>query len=351
MGIMFRKRIKLFKGVNLNLGKKSAGLSFGVKGLRYSVSSTGRRTGTIGIPGTGIYYTKTFSNKKKSKTNSKSATVNSDNSNEAIVEEYNGYMEFITNLHRSCEDSIDWNDIQKSGAPYSKGEKGPREIEAQKAYDEYDPGFFAGLFGKDSKKDELKNAIEEARKEDEEALNNWNEMQGYAAEILKGNIDYYLEAIEDANPFEDLIDFGSGFEFGTDQSDLMVVEFCVKSNEVIPATSKELTKTGKLSEKDLTKTQYYSYIQDYVCSCTIKLAREMFALLPVEFVIVHAVDDIINTATGQSDEQTILSVKFNRQGFNNINFDKIDASDFVATFPNNMDFAKTQGFREVEKIV
>lgn len=57
MGWRFRKSINLGKGVRLNLNKKSAGISFGTKGARYSINSDGRRTTTIGIPGTGLYWT------------------------------------------------------------------------------------------------------------------------------------------------------------------------------------------------------------------------------------------------------------------------------------------------------
>ena len=64
MGLNFRKSISLFKGVKLNLGTKSAGLSFGVKGARYSVNTNGTRRATFGIPGTGLSYTKTFGGKK-----------------------------------------------------------------------------------------------------------------------------------------------------------------------------------------------------------------------------------------------------------------------------------------------
>lgn len=51
----FRKSVRLGKGVRLNVGKRSAGVSFGVRGLRYSVNTSGRRTTSAGIPGTGIY--------------------------------------------------------------------------------------------------------------------------------------------------------------------------------------------------------------------------------------------------------------------------------------------------------
>ena len=59
MALRYRKSINLGGGVRLNVGKKSAGLSAGTKGLRYSASSSGRRTASAGIPGTGLGYQRT----------------------------------------------------------------------------------------------------------------------------------------------------------------------------------------------------------------------------------------------------------------------------------------------------
>lgn len=58
MGFNFRKSINLGGGLKLNLGKKSVGISAGVKGARVSVNSKGRKSATLSIPGTGISYTK-----------------------------------------------------------------------------------------------------------------------------------------------------------------------------------------------------------------------------------------------------------------------------------------------------
>ena len=59
MGLRFRKSIKIAPGVRLNIGKKSVGISAGVKGARVSVNSSGRVTKSVGIPGTGLSYVKT----------------------------------------------------------------------------------------------------------------------------------------------------------------------------------------------------------------------------------------------------------------------------------------------------
>jgi hypothetical protein len=54
--LRFRKSIKIAPGLRLNVNKKSVGLSAGVRGARYSVNSSGRRTRSVGIPGTGLSY-------------------------------------------------------------------------------------------------------------------------------------------------------------------------------------------------------------------------------------------------------------------------------------------------------
>ncbi|MDI7818027.1 DUF4236 domain-containing protein [Clostridioides difficile] len=67
MGFNFRKSINLGGGVKLNLGKKSVGISAGIKGARVSVNSKGRKSAILSIPGTGISYTKTSTKKRKPK--------------------------------------------------------------------------------------------------------------------------------------------------------------------------------------------------------------------------------------------------------------------------------------------
>lgn len=57
MGFRFRKSFKVAPGVKFNLNKKSVGVTFGGKGAHYTVNSSGKKTTSVGIPGTGVYYT------------------------------------------------------------------------------------------------------------------------------------------------------------------------------------------------------------------------------------------------------------------------------------------------------
>lgn len=59
MGLRFRKSFKIAPGVKLNLNKKSAGITFGGKGAHFTMNTKGKNTTSVGVPGTGLYYTST----------------------------------------------------------------------------------------------------------------------------------------------------------------------------------------------------------------------------------------------------------------------------------------------------
>ena len=59
MGMRYRKSIGLGKGVRLNVGKGSLGISAGVNGAHVSVNSKRGVTTSVGAPGTGVSYSKT----------------------------------------------------------------------------------------------------------------------------------------------------------------------------------------------------------------------------------------------------------------------------------------------------
>lgn len=75
MGFRFRKSFKIAPGVRLNINKKSFGLTIGKRGAHYTINSKGKRTTSIGIPGTGLSYTSTCGGRKKKKVK-KSMTKN-----------------------------------------------------------------------------------------------------------------------------------------------------------------------------------------------------------------------------------------------------------------------------------
>jgi hypothetical protein len=64
MAWRFRRRIRIAPGFDVNLGKRGASLSVGVRGLH---TTFGKRTRTtIGLPGTGLSYTTASHRRRRS---------------------------------------------------------------------------------------------------------------------------------------------------------------------------------------------------------------------------------------------------------------------------------------------
>ena len=54
--LRFSRRRRIAPGVRLNFSKSGPSVSFGGRGFHYTVGHN-RRRATVGIPGTGVYYT------------------------------------------------------------------------------------------------------------------------------------------------------------------------------------------------------------------------------------------------------------------------------------------------------
>ena len=355
MGLRFRKSITIAKGVKINLSKSGVSLSVGRSGLHGTINSHGQLTTSAGLPGTGVSYVKTTSlnkllgkakksedtetispKKKKAETENTSGTAAAvasavDSSKEkedaaAQVEAYEQQLQMIRCVHETCSETIDWKKISEQPAPTSRS------------------------VSFNASSDTFSDDLHDANNSKYDDYGDWKKLHDLSEKILAGDIDSYLEVLAEVKPFEDLTEYGSDFEVGTDDPSSMTVEFNVKSEEVVPEETLTLTSTGKLSRKALAKSTRNDIVQDYVCSCVIRIAREMFALLPIDRVLINAKDSILNTATGHNEDVTLVSVIFDRARFMDTDFTRIDPSDLIEAYPNNMAFRKTSGLSAVKEL-
>ena len=63
MAMRFRRSTKIAPGVKVNLSKKNVGVTVGSKGAHYSVNTSGKKTTTVGVPGTGVSFVDVSSKK------------------------------------------------------------------------------------------------------------------------------------------------------------------------------------------------------------------------------------------------------------------------------------------------
>lgn len=319
MGLRFRKSISIIPGVKLNFGKTGMSVSTSVPGFRKTFHTSGRVTTSVGIPGTGLYYvdtknTRTQNNRKNTQTRQESPTYysepttyescNSYTNNYSVADQssnvtpapakyelskpidFTAVEQLDTNslksIHKTSDDSIDWTEVLVS--PIA-----PDEMYNQKMWEYY---------------------------------------HSVASKILAGDIDAYLQLIYEVNPLDDLLMYGSNYEFGTDDPKKIEVEFDVNINALSEARRK------------LSKEEYNLLLRDYVCSVCIRIARDMFALLPISNTIVHAV----------LDGKTIVSVDFDRKNLSKVKFGYIVPADTLDQFKHNIDFNGISGFFSVSSL-
>ena len=180
MAFGMRKSFKIAPGVRINVGKKSAGISVGCKGLRYSVNSRTGSRATASIPGTGISYT-TSTKKYKSNAYSRNSELKRLQKekekmeqlelNKLEVELYENKLEIIKSIHKECDETVNWANIESLEPPFNlvEGEKGVNELEAIKKLENYKPTFFCKILKKQEVEiNKLKENIYLAKNKDEE---------------------------------------------------------------------------------------------------------------------------------------------------------------------------------------
>lgn len=281
------------------------------------------------------------------------------NANEAL-RNYDNYINILTSIHKNCSDKIDWQQIANDPQPVEPIMDSIHEAKAQSNFENFKPSFSDKLFGSKKKQEQLKSAIELAKKQDQleydlklkayqDELKDWNAIQQIAKGIAERNPQSYADAINFFDPFADISDLGSNIKMGFTK-DYVEIYLSVNDSEVIPNYVLSQTKTGKLSQKDMPKGKFFELYQDYVCGGLLRVARETFAYLPVNKVIVHATSKITNTSTGHTEELAILSAIIPKETIENLNFSSIDPSDSMKNFQHNMKFNKTSGFSPVDKV-
>ncbi|MFM1757999.1 MAG: hypothetical protein RL193_576 [Actinomycetota bacterium] len=75
MAFRFRRTLKIAPGIRLNFNKNSWGVSVGPRGAKYTINTSGRRTVSVGIPGSGLSYSESVSGKAIAKAKAEAQMV------------------------------------------------------------------------------------------------------------------------------------------------------------------------------------------------------------------------------------------------------------------------------------
>jgi len=271
-------------------------------------------------------------------------------------------MDLLRSIHKECGPAWDWHALASAPAPTPPIRSHYRQEKAASALEGFSPGFWDKLFRRvESKKEALRRAVASGEDADakeylealtahQRAFSEWQEKREIAERVIAGDLQAFKEVIEELAPFSEISDLGSSVSFQFANSSTIDVTLTVNGQDVIPGEIKSLLQSGKLSSKKMPQGRFYELYQDYVCGCVLRVARELFALLPFDTVIVTAVGEVVNVQTGHLEEKPLLSVAIPRRTLGKLDLDAIDPSESMKNFIHRMDFKKNKGFLVVDRI-
>lgn len=278
------------------------------------------------------------------------------------VEEYENRLEQLLSIHQDVGPTLDWTRIAEKSPPSKPVRLSIAEAQASEALANYRPSVFDKLLRKVEKKTkQLTSAVETGRQTDDRRfedqqteyrsqMNEHAESVDLAQKVLSGDVESYREVVQELSPFSELSELGSSLTFHFHSSKRASVVVNVQSDTAIPKFSKTLLKSGRLSTKEMQPGKFNEIYQDYVCSSVLRVAREMFALLPLEEAVITAMAKLLDTSTGRLEEKCILSALVPRETLGQLDFGRIDPSDAMKNFKHNMGFKRSIGLSAVSEL-
>ncbi len=279
------------------------------------------------------------------------------------VDVHENRIQLLLSVHKERSPTLDWNAMAAAVEPTEPVRQSVAEQAARKELEDYQPGLLDRTMKREQKKrswlgEEVEKAIQidEARyraalRSWREEHRDWKEGRDLAVRILATEPEAMLEAIEKLGPFSDISELGARLAFEVGGSGAIEATLHVHGEDAVPKETKSLLKSGRLSVKQMPKGKFFELYQDYVCSCVLRVANELFAILPIELAFVTAVDKLLNTKVGHLEETPILSVAVSRETIRGLNLELIDPSDSLENFVHRMDFKKAKGFAGVRRLV
>lgn len=278
------------------------------------------------------------------------------------VDVFENYIDVIQSIHKDCGDSVDWLKISTSQEPAKPLIISDNERQAIARLNSFAPSFIDKLFGKvTSKRQKLEKEVSIAKVKDTQInstnlsqwnidVEEWKERVSLARRLLNGDISAKIDIIKELNPFSEIDHLGSGVKFTIQENGLLIVTINVHGANIIPKEQKTLLKSGRLSIKSMPVSRFNEIYQDYVCSVVLRVANEIFSILPDDKLIINVEDHLLNKSTGHLEPQSLLSVYITRDGVSRLNMEYIDPSDAMNNFIHNVNFKKTKGFEPVNEV-
>ncbi len=267
------------------------------------------------------------------------------------VETFENRLELLLSVHREQGETWDWTSIAASLPPPCPQKLSRNEYRArqQAAVLLTQPETATAMVERAKLQDEEE--FQRDSKRYAEQIEEWGTLKNLARRILAGEHKAFTETLVEVNPFAEISDLGSAIHFTVHTPKCVEFSVAVNGKQAIPPEVKTLTAAGKLSVKAMPKGRFHEIYQDYLCGCVLRIARELFALFPVETILAKAVVKSRDQQTGRKVELAVLSAAIQRTVIEQMNFEKVGAFEAMDNFPHRGDLKASRKSETFEPIV
>lgn len=267
------------------------------------------------------------------------------------VEAFDNRLDVLSTVHKEQGETWDWMAIAASLPPpcparYSRNEHRAKQRVAVLPAEQRQASAYLIEQAQSQDQEEHQKAVQAYSQQMEE----WEKLKNIARRILAGEHRAFTETLVEFNPFADMSEFGSSIHFTVHSAKLVECALKVNGKKAIPTEVKTLTSGGQVSVKPMPKGRFHEIYQDYLCGCVLRVGRELFALFPVSTVLVTAVVDSDDLGTGQTQEQSVLSVAMPRAIVDQLDFGALDPSEAIEKFHHRGNFKasrKSEAFTSI----
>lgn len=278
------------------------------------------------------------------------------------VDDWEEHIRNLITIHTSLSDTIDWHSVAHLGEPQKPAKCTRYREKLAPAMKSFKPRFFDKLLGgTEKRKQKLINSFLQAKErdaaEDQKALEKyrsdyaeWVSDNAMARKLLAGDPEAMKEVVAEMQSLSAEDRIGSYIEFRFAQGVVHAIAE-VHTDEVVPDFRRKQLASGRLSETKMPVGEFNELYQDYVASVALKVAGDLFQILPLGEVHVTCRTNMLDSQTGHMRPAPILSVKFVRETFASLNLEHIDPSDSLRNFVHQMDFKRTKGFEAIQPIL
>jgi hypothetical protein len=275
------------------------------------------------------------------------------------VDELEEHIDGLLTLHTDLGGAIDWVGMVDGGRPSEPERSYVRSRKLERQLQDFRSGPLDFLRGGSKKRfavleQKHSNAWDEDEAEFQRAYakfltdsDEWEADRSLARRVVAGERDALLEVISEHQSLTNESRVGTHVSFEVDDS-YVHAKPEVHGVSIVPAIRRKQLASGMLSQTKMPVGEHHDLYQDYVASVALRVAGDLFNILPLQEVYVTCLVDMLDPKSGHQVKTPVVSVHFTRETFGKLNLASVDPSQALSNFRHNMRYKRTSGFQAVE---